>query len=128
MDYQGKTVQDVVAVPVDDYVVGVHVASWVHVLPKIHDGEVEPPIIPCCRSQHIIRTSDSVVVVEVKACMTIYPRTISLLRVKEAAIESYLETLEEDDIVLTPEAYAEGLKALTQRIAYQMQQHGVEII
>ena len=127
MDYQSKAVQDAVVFPVDDYVVSVHVASWAHVLPRIHGGEVEPPVAPYCRSQHIIRTSDSVVVVEVEARMTAYPRTIPFSQVEVVARETLLEMLEKDNVAPSPAAYAKGLKILTQRIVRQMQQRGVEI-
>jgi len=113
MDWQGETVQDAVVVPVDNHVVGVHIASWPHIIPRVDDGEVAPPCIPGCQHQRIIRTPDSVVVVEVEARMTVYPRTVPFSRVEETAVESYMKTLEEDDVVPTPEAYAKGLKALT---------------
>lgn len=128
MIYQGNTVHDVVAVPVDDYVVSVHVASLAHIMSRIHGGEVEPPVAPYCQNRHIIRLPDSVVVVEVTVQMSTYPRALPLSQVEVVARETLLEILEKDNVAPTPAAYAEGLRALTQRIVQQMQQRGVEII
>lgn len=128
MDYRGSTIRDVVVAPVDDHVVSVHIASQPHILPRIEGGEVAPPCIPGCQYRHIIRTSDSVVVVEVEARMAAYPRAIPFSQVEVVARESLLEVLEKDGVAPTPAAYARGLRTLTQRIVYQMQQCGVEIV
>lgn len=125
MNHRGSIVQNVVALPVDDQVVGVHVASWLQVLPVIKD--IAPPMAPDSYARHIIRLPDSIVVVEVEARMSVYPRKLSLSQVKEAARDSLLGILEKDSVTPTPAAYANGLEALTQRIAQQMRQHGVEI-
>lgn len=128
MDYRGNTIQDVVAVPVDNHVVSVHVASGSHIIPRVDDGEVAPPCVPECQHQHIIRTPDSVVVVKVKVSTVVYPRTLPLSQVEEVARETLLEILEKDNKNPTPAAYARGLKAMTRRIAQQMKQRGVEIV
>ncbi len=125
MNYRGSIVQNVVAIPVDDQVVGVHVASWPQILPAIKDMVL--PAAPDSYAQHIIRLPDSVVVVEVEAHMSVYPRNLSLAQVGEVARDSLLEMLKKDNVTPTPAAYAKGLEALTQRIARQMRQHGVEI-
>lgn len=128
MDYQGSTIRDVVAVPVDDYVVSVHTASRPHIVSRIEGGEIAPPCIPGCQYQHIIRTPDSVVVVEVEVRTSVYPRIFAFEAVEKIAQKTFLEMLEEDNITPTPEAYAEGLRALTQRIVRRAQLYGVEII
>lgn len=127
MDYRGSTVRDVVVVPVDDHVVSVHIASRPHILPRIEGGGIAPPCVPGCQYQHIIRTPDSVVVVEVEARVVAYPRTLLFSQIEAAARDALLEILEKDNVVPTPVAYANGLKVLTQRIVRRMQQHGVEI-
>ena len=128
MDYQGSAIRDIVAYPVDDHVVSVHVASGTHIIPRVDDGEVALPCIPECQHRHIIRTPDNVVVVKVKVSMTVYPRILSLSQVEEVARETLLEALEIDNVTPTPAAYAEGLRAMTRRIAQQMKQRGVEIV
>ena len=128
MDYQGSTVRDVVAFSVDDHVVSVHVASCPHILPRIEGGKVAPPCIPECQYQHIIRTPDSVVIVEVEVRMAAYPRTLLSSQIEAVARDALLEILEKDNVVPTPVAYANGLRALTQRITRKMQQRGVEIV
>jgi len=60
--------------------------------------------------------------------MTVYPRILSLSQVEEVARETLLEALEIDNVTPTPAAYAEGLRAMTRRIAQQMKQRGVEIV
>ena len=125
MNHRGSIVQNVVALPVDGQVVGVHVTTSPQVLPVIKDTVL--PVAPDSYARHIIRLPDSVVVVEVKAHMSVYPRNLSLSQVEEVARDSLLEILEKDNVTPTPVAYAEGLEALTQRIAQRMRQHGVEI-
>lgn len=128
VDYQGSTIRDVVVAPVDDHIVSVHIASRPHILPKVEGGEVAPPCIPGCQYRHIIRTPNSVMVVEVEVRTSVYPRIFALEVVEKIAQKSLLDTLEEDNITPTPEAYAKGLKALTQRIVRHAQLCGVEII
>ena len=127
MMYQGTSVRSVVAVPTSDSVVGVQILSASHILPLIKDGPVPPPIIPLSYDRHIIRTPDSVVVVEVSAEMTVYPRTVDLSAVEESVRSSFLDALEEEGISPSPGAYARGLRAMTQRLANRMRQCGVEV-
>ena len=128
MDYQGSVIRDVVAVPVDNHVVGVHIASQPHILSRIEGGVIAPPCIPECQYQHTIRTSDNVVVVEVEVRISVYPRIFTFEAVEKIAQKTLLETLERDNVTPTPEAYAIGLRVLTQRIVRQAQLCGVEII
>ncbi len=125
MNHRGSIVHNVVALPVDDQVVGVHVASWLQVLPAIKDMVL--PVAPDSYARHIIRLPDSVVVVEVEARMSVYPRNLLLSQVREVARDTLLGILEKDNVMPTRAAYAEGLEALTQRITQKMRQRGVEI-
>lgn len=127
MNYLSQPIQSVVAVPLDDCVVGVHVISQPHILPLIEDGPVPPPVIPKSLNHHVIRTEDAVVVVKVRAEIVSFPRTIPRAVVEARARNGLLKVLEEDNIAPTPENYAKGLKALTQRLVNQIQGFGIEI-
>ncbi len=127
MEHIGQPIRSVVAVSAGDRVVGVHVISQPHILPLIEDGAVPPPVIPKSLQHHIIRTEDAVVVVQVRAEVSSFPRTIPRAAVEARARNGLLKALEEGNIAPTPEDYAEGLKAVTQRLVSQMQGFGVEI-
>jgi len=127
MEYFGKPVTSVVAYPIGDCVIGAHVAVQPSILPRIEGGPISPPRIPRCRDRHIIRTETHVTIIEVQAEITAYPREISHEKVGECARTSLLEALEADNMTPTPAAYAEGLRAITQRLANRMREFGVKI-
>ena len=127
MEHIGRPIRSIVAVPVGDRVVGVHVVSQPHILPLIEDGLVPPPVILKSLNHHVIRTEDAVVVVKIRAEIISFPRTIPRVAVEARARNGLLKALEEDNIAPTPENYAKGLKAVTQRLVNQMQGFGVEI-
>ncbi len=124
-EYRGRPVYGIIAAPANDCVVGVHIGLQSHILPLVET--INPPNIPKFSDQHIIRTEDSVVVVKVQAEITVYPRVTTLIKIEESVRASLLETMEEDGIVPTPEAYARGLRAVVQHVACRMQRCGVEI-
>lgn len=122
-----EVVRNIVAQPVDEYVVGVEVSSRPVILPKVENGTVSPPTIPCCSDRHIIRTPDSVVVVEVSARVTVFSRTIPLADVREAIRSESDIILQEEGRLPGSESYAEGLGALTGRLVKQLQDQGITV-
>jgi len=127
MKYRGTPVCSVITAPTENSVVSVEVLSALHVFSRVKDASTPPPSISESFDRHVVRTSDRVVVVEVSAEMTIYPRTVDFSVVEESVQSSLLAELEEEGVVPTPHAYAQGLKALTQRLVTRMRRYGVKV-
>lgn len=127
MEHRGEITESIVATPVDDYVIGVSIASRSHILPRVEDGVVPIPDVPACCDHHIIRTPESVVVIEINAKITSFPRIMSYSLVGKEVMETTMEALEEEGVKYVPEAYVEALKFLTQRAVQRMRGYGVEV-
>lgn len=127
MEHICQPIRSVVSVPMSDCVVGVHVTSQSHILPLIEDGSVSPPDIPTSLVQHIIRTEDTVVVVKIHTEIISFPRFVTHAAIEALARPALLDALEKEDISPSPEAYAEGLRAMTQRLVNKMRGFGVKV-
>jgi len=123
MDYICQAVESIIALPVDDYVIGVHIASQSHVIPRVEDGPVAPPKIRCCFDRHIIRTEQSVVVADVRAKIVTYPKIIEFSDVRETARKLLVASVKAP----SPEAFERGLAAMSKRLVHKMRLCGVEI-
>jgi len=124
LDHRGSSVRNMVAQPVDDYVVGVQVSSRPWILPRV-ETKCGPPEVPQCHDRHIIRTSEHVVAVDVTTRVTVYPRSMTMDEVRA----SVRETMEEEEPEsLLRDGCEVGLEAMVHRLACGLQEQGVEIL
>jgi hypothetical protein len=125
MEHLGKIVTNVVSQSMGDHVISVKVSSRPIILPKFEDGPIKPPVRHRCFDRHIIRTSEGVVIVEVMARVKVLPSSVLFSQIVETAREELDATLKEEKQQPTPEDYASGLHALTQRLVWRLRKQGV---
>jgi len=124
LDHRGSPVHNMVAQPVDDYVIGVQVSSRPWILPRVETPS-GPPEIPQCHDRHIVRTREHVVAVDVTTRVTVYPRSMTMDEVRASVRETLAE---EEPESLLRDGCEVGLEAMAHRLACGLQEQGVEIL
>jgi len=121
----GETLNNIVCVPFEDYVIGVHVASRPEILPYL-DGE-DLPIAHKCRDRHILRTEELVAVVDVQARVRMFPRQYNLAEIQQVAREEAEEAGLTEEVAGSKADFDAALWHITERIIRRLGRLGVTV-